>query len=604
METLLFRETVFERKAVDAKRRTATIAFSSEEPVDRGSYREILGHSQGEYDFARLNNGAPLLLNHDPDQQIGVVESARVDNDGRRKVGRAVVRFGKGQLADEIFQDVADGIRRHVSVGYQQTEELERPKGGEKDNTIRFKWKPYELTLATIPADETVGVGRTAITKENREMKTENNNDRTEIIELVKVMVHDHPHLDQPAKDLAARAHCEGWKYDKFREELWKVAQAAPKLAERGVPVEIGMGRGDIEGYSFTRLIRGLIEGKGVLKPSPELDFSQQVAASSNMQPEGVFIPLEVTLGCSAREYRQREQMRRDMTVGNFSTGGAFVPMDIMAPIDLLRNRTVCIRLGAQVMAGLTANCAFPRQTSPTTMYSLPEVGLCQTSDPTIDQVTLVPHRVSARVKYGRQLMFQAANTDVEGFVRRDISKQLGIKHDWLAIFGGGNADEPVGIVNTPGIGSVTFGGPTTWQEVIGMETALGVQNADQGRMAYVVPPLVRAKWKALGKALTGVSVVGSVPVWENGPMPNEELVAGVVNSYPAVSTNQLAGTNQVLFVNMSDLLIAYFGGLDMIFDPYTSAGTAENVLTVNTWIDTALLHPASACYSTDSGAL
>ena len=155
-----FRELKIERKAIDEESRTVELAFSSEEPYERSFGIEVLDHEQGSADLSRLHNGAPLLVNHDPNDQIGVVENARVDDD---KVGRATVRFGKSERAQEIFGDVSDGIRRLVSVGYQvkQVDKAERDKDGLATYRVS-SWMPLEISLVAVPADPTVGVGRSA----------------------------------------------------------------------------------------------------------------------------------------------------------------------------------------------------------------------------------------------------------------------------------------------------------------------------------------------------------------------------------------------------------------------------------------------------------
>ncbi|MCI0539079.1 MAG: HK97 family phage prohead protease [Verrucomicrobiales bacterium] len=107
--------------------------------------------------MCRLNTGAPLLLNHNTDAQIGVVESAK--SDGDRK-GRATVGFSRSPLGDEIFQDVKDGIRRLVSVGYIIHETR---MDGAKDGLVTVRatrWEPFELSIVPVPADASVGVGR------------------------------------------------------------------------------------------------------------------------------------------------------------------------------------------------------------------------------------------------------------------------------------------------------------------------------------------------------------------------------------------------------------------------------------------------------------
>ena len=133
------------------------LAFSSEMPVEREGFMEVLDHSEGSADLSRLNNGAPLLLNHKTDDQIGVVESARIDKD---KVGRAVVRFSKSERAQEIYRDVKDGIRRLTSIGYHVLKTV-RERAEEGLDTLRVtRFLPLELSVVPVPADPSVGVGR------------------------------------------------------------------------------------------------------------------------------------------------------------------------------------------------------------------------------------------------------------------------------------------------------------------------------------------------------------------------------------------------------------------------------------------------------------
>jgi len=146
------------RDAIKLDERRVELAFSSEVPYRRHFGMEVLGHDAGEVDLSRLADGThPLLLNHDRNQQIGVVESARIDSD---KKGRAMVRFGKSSMAEEVWQDVVDGIRSQVSVAYEVNEwdKIERDNG---DNEWRAtKWQPFEISVVSIAADTQVGIGK------------------------------------------------------------------------------------------------------------------------------------------------------------------------------------------------------------------------------------------------------------------------------------------------------------------------------------------------------------------------------------------------------------------------------------------------------------
>lgn len=138
--------------------REVLLAFSSETPVVRcingKDYNEILLHTAESVDLSRLKNGAALLFNHDFDNHIGIVEDANIDSD---KVGRALVRFSSVGMGDEKYLQVQEGILRKVSVGYEINDYQI-----DGDNLIVTNWAPYEISMVSVPADDLVGVGRSA----------------------------------------------------------------------------------------------------------------------------------------------------------------------------------------------------------------------------------------------------------------------------------------------------------------------------------------------------------------------------------------------------------------------------------------------------------
>ena len=112
IETGIFqRFAEMETETVSTESRTVEMAFSSEAPIERHFGTEVLDHAPDSVRLGRLNSNGPVLFNHNIDDVIGVVESARIDKD---KVGRAQIRFGKSKRADSVFQDVKDGILKSV----------------------------------------------------------------------------------------------------------------------------------------------------------------------------------------------------------------------------------------------------------------------------------------------------------------------------------------------------------------------------------------------------------------------------------------------------------------------------------------------------------
>lgn len=152
----------------DDDARTVRLSFSSEEPYLRASFWdepwvEVLGHNDDEVDMSRLASGtAPVLFGHnafDREAHVGVVDKAWL-KDGR---GYADIRISKRAGADGVWQDIRDGILKSVSVGYQINERtLTKQNEGSANEYRVTRWLPMEVSLVPVPADATVGVGRSA----------------------------------------------------------------------------------------------------------------------------------------------------------------------------------------------------------------------------------------------------------------------------------------------------------------------------------------------------------------------------------------------------------------------------------------------------------
>jgi len=143
--------------------------FSSEEPYLRSNWFdepwiEVLGHKSSELDITRLNTGAPVLLNHGRDvtedapvRSVGITTRAWIDK-GR---GYVEVKMSRREGMEPLLQDIEDGIIANVSVGYKINERTLTKENQNSPNEYRVtSWTPIEVTLCDVPADATVGIGR------------------------------------------------------------------------------------------------------------------------------------------------------------------------------------------------------------------------------------------------------------------------------------------------------------------------------------------------------------------------------------------------------------------------------------------------------------
>lgn len=318
-----------QRDAINIDDRTVELAFSSEKPVERWFGKEVLDHSDSSVRLGRMQSGGALLMDHNMRDQIGVVEKVSIDGD---RVGRAVVRFGKSDRADEIFNDVQDGIRSNISVGYAiHRMQLEDPSADEEVYRAT-DWEPYEISIVSVPADETVGVGRSHETKSvqteiigAREMPKENvetpveetraaapaaavevvdtNKIEAEVREneLARVREIDAEGTAHGHTELARKFIQEGKSLNEFRAamltEMRENGSAAPVAQDN-----IGMSDQDVRGYSFLRAISAIAnpsDRRAQEAAAFEIEASMAVAERTGKDPAGIYVPVDVRSPCT-----------------------------------------------------------------------------------------------------------------------------------------------------------------------------------------------------------------------------------------------------------------------------------------------------------------
>lgn len=600
-----------ERAMVDAEARTVELAFASETPYDRWWGTEILDCTQTSIRLGRLVAGGPLLMDHDSRDHVGVIESVQI---GADRVCRAVVRFGKSARAEEVFQDVLDGIRRNVSVGYMIHEAKLVETSEDKDIYRVTDWEPFEVSIVSVPADASVGVGRAADEESPVEVieqpdPVEDNETETESTEEIKstqgVITMSDINIDQIRADAvkeeqkraseiqAMGEHFARFGADKIAAECLRNgdtveatrAKIMEKIGAQAMPTaEIGLTEKEARSFSFMRAINALAnpgDRKAQAEAAFERECSDAFAGKNGRSAQGFFVPVEV----------QRRDL--EVTTANSSTGGKLVATDLVSFIDALRNKMVVTGLGAQMLSGLVGSIAIPRQTAGATAYWVAESGAPTESQQTIDQVTMNPKTVGAFTDISRKLMLQSS-IDVEAFVRNDLATVLALAIDLAAINGSGSSNQPTGILATSGIGSVaggTNGGAPTLANMIDLETAVSVANADIGSLAYLTNAKVRGKLKQTFKNAT----YGDVPVWGDGNMVNG-YNAAVSNQVPSNLTKGTASgvCSAVLFGNFADLIIGQWGALDLMVDPYSNSTSGTVRVVALQDVDVAVRHAES----------
>lgn len=589
---------------LDKENRTVEVAVSSEYPVRRWFGVEVLDHSAEAVDLTRMRAGAPFLLQHNSwSGQIGVVDEAWLDPDRRM---RCRIRLSRSEKGEEIWQDIIDGVRRNISVGYIPVEMvLERSENG-LDYYRVTRWEPYEVSSVSVPADPTVGVGRSndetihTITIRGIEMPQENNPaaDGQRALPIVSsTTVADAVNQErQRVADLAGlgdrfnqRALADesikaGHSIDQFRALLLErqspggaqpLQQPAPQAGERDLPGfkldlsarALGLSDKEINDYSLMRAVNASAD-KDWSKAGLERAVSLAYADALKKESRGFFVPHDL--------------MMRGMSKGDPSKGGALVATDLRVDqfVDIMRNKTVMAALGMRLLGGLTGDLDLPKKINGSTFGWLGEGENAKLSEFDLTTLPMTPKTIAGGIPVTRRLRKQAAKS-IDHLIIDDLIEGIAVAIDLGVLNGPGTENQLLGLLRQPGLPTVTFDTPgLTYGKAVDMRTKVATFNAAQGALAY----------------LTSVTQAGQAQQTEKFPNTGRTVWEdGKVNGYRAMDTNQMPD-DLWLFGDFSQCVMGMWGVLDLQVDTATLAASDGLVLRVFQDVDAVVRNKSSFC--------
>ena len=578
----------------DEPSRSMEFSFSSEAPVERWFGSEVLSHAAKSVDLSRLNDGAPVLWNHNPDQVIGVVERGWID--GEKKRGMVSVRFSRSPFAEEKLAEIKDGILRNVSVGYSIVD-AEQAKDG---SVVATRWLPMEVSVVSVPADAGVGIGRSLdastpaasaadqpqppstmetvdLTQERAAAAADAVTAERSRIAAITNLTREHG-ADDLAGDLIASGATEA---DAMRSVLGTIAKRATKQPATpstpaqpiaGASADIGLTDKEARSFSFLKAMRAQLfpnERAFQEEAAFEKEASDAAAKRMGMSPKGLLIPNDV--------------LSRSLTAGTASGAGDLIFTDARPGsfIELLRKKNFLTGLGVTILSGLTGPVGIPKQTGASQVYWKGEGVAAAESEPSVGQVTMTLKEMSAWTRFSRSLMLQSS-IDVETFVRNDLVTVMALEQARVALYGLGSSSQPEGLKLTTGINTKDFAAnQPTYAELVEMETLINADDADIGTMGYVTNATIYGGFKTTEKASSTAQFV-----LEPG---------GTVNSYGVVRSNQVE-TGDVFFGVWSQLVLGLFGAVDLQVNPYSEDKEGNIRVVAHQAIDYAVRHPQAFC--------
>jgi HK97 family phage major capsid protein len=336
--------------------------------------------------------------------------------------------------------------------------------------------------------------------------------------------------------------------------------------------------------YSFSRVMQGLMRGR---VDGYEAEVSQELQRESGVGSGGTLVPWHVVAPSLAT---------RDFTVGTAAEAGNLKATNVAREVGPPLTPRSIMDLGVTVLPGLTGDVLLTRVGTGISLSWLSETGLASEVSPATTTVTLAPRRTGGFIQVSKQALIQG-NGRTEAAVRAALEAGAIAILESGAINGTGSSNQPRGVRNTAGIGSVvggTNGANISWSHIVGLEAAPAASNAREGFGGYLVNSTSRRYLKVTPRG-TNLDFMWS-PESPDRPLNGYRAVAS--NTVPSNLTKGTSNgicSSLIFSADWSHLVLGLFGpGIELFYDPYSqkAAGMTEVMCTL--YCDVAITQPAA----------
>ena len=535
---------------------------SSEFPVERDGIDEVLIHTEDAIDLSRFP--VPLLVNHNMDNQIGVVENPRIE-DGKLKVS---IRFTNDALGKQYEEDVIDKVRNNLSIGYKILKSKIINGINEVSNFLIM-----EVSSVPVPADPTATFRKSDLKQTNnliyRNMnmedkkisRSEANSIREEITEIRALGKHHN------LSDLADQYIENANTLEQFRSAVLNSIESDKALPVGKAPAFLQQRN---EEYSVRRLILGMDD------PSQrgfEHEISQDLERSQpKSSPDAVIV-----------------DMTRTMNTG--TAGANTIQTSVTSSIqDFMQQKSIMQSMGATSFGQNVGDLKIPVGSSDSGATVIATDGTTQAGEvtPTLTNKVLSPSRFGTVIpmSYG---FVQQSTPDVEGYIRRLIAETFAGTMDDQIIGGSGTGGNVEGILNTTGINAVSNGGTeVTFANFLSAISELGADHVDISNLKLVMNPA------NIDNLVTAVKYTSTdSPILDMRAEADGRI--GTFMGYPVYATSKISADNYLLG-DFRQLAIASWGGLELGKNDYYDTRRFISAITGIISFDATPLQPTAFC--------
>lgn len=542
-----------------------------------GPFKESI--ARGAFDNV-LDNDVRALINHDPSLVLGRTSSGTLELTTDDVGLKYRVKLGNQQYATDLYESIQRGDISQSSFAFtikDQTWSEDRSSRSVDEVAQLLDVSPvtypaYKEATVVAREEETAKEIRTAEVKDSdniksktktknmnlNDLKTLRNKNYEEHVALVQLSEADGRSLTTEEETRENYLDGEILRLDKkivLQQKHETMIARQANFAGTSISESKDMDTTS-NSFSLTRAIEAVSLGRGLT--GAEAEWAQE--ARSEMQSRGLQMTGQIGIPEKAL---QRAGSADNFQAGGTGDGSGYVPTNVPGVIEALRAPTMIEQLGATTIHGATGNLKFPRVSVKAIGTEEGETSSDVNSTLALDEINLSPTRVANKTLFSKQLILQGGS-QVDQLIARELAAGINETIDKAAFA------KAAGATQTAGAGAAL-----TADMLFDLEKAVLAAGGNFADCKWAMSP---TGWKVSRDLAT----VASIDAFWQGQS---------FDGFPAVATPNLvdgtASAGDIIFGDWAKgLVLAYFGGLDLLVDPYSNAGTAQIALHLNKFYD------------------
>lgn len=500
--------------------------------LDLGGFKEII--APGAFDGVIERSDVKALLDHNPER--GILARSR---NGKGSLSLELDERGlkysfdapHTNLGDEVVEGLKRGDYSQSSFAFTvQDESWTKEEDGTYLRTINKIGGLYDVSIVANPAYTDTSVAL-------RSLDAFKAQEETKIPEEVKEEVREEPQVEETP-------------VEEVKEEN------TPEVQEESEPKEkrnnINQNK-NMKNFSLIKAINDVVNNRNINEDALSvIEMGAQEMRKSGLSYSGqIQLPVE-----------ERADTDGAIVATVAEQGKEIVETEKLNILGPLRGKSILSEVGATFLTGLVGNISIPTYSGSTCGWK-GEMSTADNGKGEFDTVELSPKRLTAYIDISKQFLVQDS-VGAEEMLRADIVNALVAKLE-QTIFGeeAGSATKPAGIFYNAEEANPSYA------EVCDAEAALTDYLGDK---KFAMSPSA----KSVFKQTTISGEKSDLRLLMNG---NE------VDGYPAATSSNVTEGGWA-FGDFRELVVAQWGSIDIVVDPYTLATKNAIRLVINAFFD------------------